>query len=157
MNPLAPILLAEDDENDIFLLQRAVRDAAIRHPLVIARDGQEAVDFLEGAGQFADRARFSLPCLILLDIKMPRKTGLDVLEWLAGREKLRMLPVIMFSSSPRAEDVAQAYRMGANAFIVKPSSLERRAELFRVIKSFWLEFNQTPALDSYKLESAVRP
>jgi CheY-like chemotaxis protein len=148
MNGLPPILLVEDDENDILLFQRAVRDAAIRNPLAIARDGQEAIEYLDGQGQFANRTRFPLPCLIILDIKMPRKTGLEVLEWLANKESLRVLPVIMFSSSPRAEDIADAYRLGANAFIVKPSSLERRAELARVIKSFWLEFNQAPVVST---------
>jgi CheY-like chemotaxis protein len=78
---------------------------------------------------------------------MPRKTGLDVLEWLCGEPKLRILPVIMFSSSPRRDDVARAYQLGANAFLVKPSSLQRRNELARLIKEFWLDFNQPPVLE----------
>jgi CheY-like chemotaxis protein len=84
---------------------------------------------------------------LLLDIKMPRKTGLDVLEWLSGQPHLRLLPVILWTSSPRSDDLAQAYRLGAYAFVVKPSSFERRNELARVIKVFWLEFNHLPTPD----------
>jgi CheY-like chemotaxis protein len=142
-----PILLVEDDENDILLFQRAAREAGIQNAVSVARDGQEAIDYLAGHQQFADRNRFPLPGLLLLDIKMPRKTGLDVLEWLSGQPHLRLLPVIMFTSSPRSDDVAQAYRLGANAFVVKPSSFERRNELARVIKVFWLEFNHLPTPD----------
>jgi CheY-like chemotaxis protein len=144
MNANLPILLADDDENDVFLFQRAARDAGIRHPLSIVRDGQEVIDYLAGHAPFADRAQYPFPCLIILDIKMPRKTGLEVLEWLSGQPALRNLPVMMFSSSTRADDIERAYALGANAFVVKPSSLERRAELARLIKGFWLDFNQPP-------------
>jgi len=144
MNSNKAILLVEDDENDILLFERSARNASIQDALAIVRDGQEAIEYLSGHEQFADRARFPLPSLVLLDIKMPRKTGLDVLEWMSDKPHLRGMPVIMFSSSPRSDDVAQAYRLGASAFVVKPSSFERRNELVRVIKIFWLEFNHAP-------------
>jgi CheY-like chemotaxis protein len=144
MSYLGAVLLVEDDENDVLLFQRAARQAAIQNPVMLARDGQEAIDYLSGREQFADRARFPFPCLMVLDIKMPRKTGLDVLEWMSGEADIGIVPVVVFSSSTRAEDVERAYRLGANAFLVKPSSVERRAELARAIKSFWLDFNLPP-------------
>lgn len=141
-----PILLVEDDENDIYLFQRAAREAGIRNPISIAHDGQEAIDYLSSQEKFLDRVRFPLPCLIILDIKMPRRTGIEVLEWLRAEPALRKLPVIMFSSSAQPADVDRAYELGANAFIVKPSSSERRKDLALVLKAFWLELNQMPTI-----------
>jgi CheY-like chemotaxis protein len=83
---------------------------------------------------------------LVLDLKMPRKTGLEVLQWLQGEPLLKTIPVIVFSSSAQAEDVDRCYKYGANAFVVKPVSLEERAELARLIKGFWLGFNEPPAV-----------
>src|SRR5260221_9284886 len=94
------ILLAEDDENDVYFVKRALNWADIHNPIQVERDGQEAIDYLSGAGDYADRKRFPLPKLALLDIKMPRKTGFDVLQWLRSQEDegLHRLPVIIMSS-----------------------------------------------------------
>ncbi len=139
-----PILLAEDDENDVFLLKHAFRGAGITHPVQVTYDGQEAVDYLAGAGAFADRLRHPLPGLILLDLKMPLKSGLEVLQWLRGQPSLQGLPVIMLSSSSQPRDVKRAYQLGANAFVLKPASNDKRIELARSIKAFWLQFNELP-------------
>jgi len=150
------VLMADDDANDVFLLQRAFRDAEIPNPLRAVRDGQEAIDYLSGAGAFANRARFPFPFLLILDLKMPRKTGMDVLQWLRNREGLCCLPVIMFSSSAHPSDVEKAYRLGVNAFVVKPSGVPQRTELARMIKGFWLTFNEPPLICTEGLDAAQR-
>jgi CheY-like chemotaxis protein len=138
MTERTEILLAEDDETDVMLLQRAFRDAGVNHPLQVAHDGQAAQEFL-AARQHGEHDR--LPSLVLLDLKMPRRTGIDVLEWIRGNPALRCLPVFIFSSSSRRDDVERAYASGANGFIVKPPSMAERAEIARFIDT-WLRLNQ---------------
>jgi CheY-like chemotaxis protein len=133
------ILLAEDDENDVLFLDRAFRQAGITNSLQVVRDGQAAVEYLSGAGKYADRLQFPLPCLVMLDLKMPRKNGMETLEWIRGREELRALPVIMFSSSVHPDEKEMAQRLGANQFLTKPSGSPERLELARQIKEMWLK------------------
>ena len=154
MNSNASLLIVEDDENDVFFLQHAFAQAKIENPLQIARDGQEAIDYLSGTNSFADRSKYPLPYLILLDLKMPRKTGMDVLEWLSEQAELRCLPVVVFTSSAHRTDIERAYELGANAFVVKPASMEKRAELAKAIGLFWLEFNEVPAICTEGLAAA---
>ena len=139
------ILYAEDDFNDAFFLQHAFAEAAIPNPLQIVRDGQEAIDYLTGLGVFADRHLYPLPCLVLLDLKMPRKSGLEVLAWIRAHPDFRSLPVILFSSSPNQADSQSASEVGANAYVIKPSTVEERIELAQSIRSFWLHFHLRPA------------
>src|SRR5262249_10256931 len=141
-----PVLLAEDDDNDVILLETAFRAADISNPLRVTRDGQDAIDYLSGAGKFSDRIGNPLPCLIILDLKMPRRTGIEVLEWLRGCQGLKRIPTVFLSSSAHAYDVERAYELGANGFLVKPASVKARADLARAIKSFWLDFNLPPAI-----------
>ena len=147
-------LVAEDDENDVFFLQRAFQQAKIENPLLVVRDGQEAIDYLSGDGKFSDRNLYPLPHLIILDLKMPRKTGLDVLRWLQEQPELRCLPVLVLSSSAQRTDIERAYELGANGFVVKPASLEKRVELAKLIGTFWLDFNVGPLVCTEGLESA---
>jgi CheY-like chemotaxis protein len=140
------ILLVEDDENDIFFFQRAAREAAIHNHISIARDGAEAVEYLAGSHKFADRLQYPVPCLVILDLKMPRKTGLEVLHWLRTQSLFKTIPVIVFSSSGQPEDIERAYRLGANAFVIKPPSLEKRTEFAKLVKGFWLHHNQPPGI-----------
>lgn len=142
--------MAEDEPNDVLLLQRAFRDAGISDPLQVACDGQEAIDFLEGRGKFSDRSQFPLPSLLILDLKMPRKTGLEVLEWVRSKDGLRCLPIIMFSSSAHPGDIEKSYRLGVNAFVVKPLRVEARTEFARLVKGFWLTLVELPQLDVEK-------
>lgn len=147
-------LVAEDDENDVFFLRRAFQQAKVENPLNVVRDGQEAIEYLSGDGKFSDRSLYPLPHLFILDLKMPRKTGLDVLGWLQEQPELRCLPVLVLSSSAHRTDIERAYELGANAFVVKPASLEKRAELAKLIGAFWLEFNEGPVVCTEGLESA---
>ena len=154
MKSRGSFLVAEDDGNDVFFLQRAFQQAKIENPLHVVGDGQEAIDYLSGEGKFSDRSLYPLPHLFILDLKMPRKTGLDVLLWLQEQPELRCLPVLVLSSSAQRTDIERAYELGANAFVVKPASLERRVELAKVIGTFWLEFNEGPIVCTEGLESA---
>lgn len=140
------ILLVEDDENDIFLVRHAFQQADVPAALSVARDGQEAIEYLAGEGQYSDRSRYPLPCVIILDLKMPRIGGLDFLTWLRQQPDLQTLPVIIHSSSALEGDVDRAYRIGVNAFVSKPTSVKERVELARHIKGFWLHFNEPPSL-----------
>ena len=132
------VLVAEDDENDVLFLQRAFRKAEITTPLQVAHDGQDAIDYLAGAGRYTDREQYPLPCLVMLDLKMPRKNGMETLQWIRGQETLQALPVIMFSSSLHPEEIEKAYRLGASAFLTKPSGVAERVELAKRIKCSWL-------------------
>ena len=129
----AAILLAEDDENDVFLLRRALEKAGLSDALVVARDGQEAIDYLSGNG------RQHLPGLLLLDLKMPRLDGFDVLKWLSTRPDLSDLPVVVLSSSCHEADREQARKLGARDYKVKPSDFPKLVGLVRELHARWLE------------------
>ena len=104
------------------------------------------MDYLSGAGKFCQRTDFPMPQLVLLDLKLPLKTGFEVLEWMRNQPDLRFLPVIVFSSSAQKADIDRAYQLGANSFVVKPSGVEERTELATLIKGFWLHFNRLPSM-----------
>lgn len=144
----APILYAEDDANDVFFLKRAFAEVGVTNTIEAVSDGQQAIDYLAGQGKFSDRSRYPLPCLIMLDIKLPRKSGMEVLQWLRQVSGLPCLPVIMFSSSARHDDIRNACHLGANSFIVKPPGIDERTQLARMIKGYWLELNQSPGSQS---------
>jgi CheY-like chemotaxis protein len=147
------ILHVEDSEEDVFLLQYAFRTTGISNPVQVVDDGDEAIDYLAGRGKFADRQAFPLPCLVLLDLKMPRKMGLEVLEWIRQQPQpeIKTLIVIVLSASANAGDVSRAYELNANAFLVKPSSSAVLADMCEALKHFWLVHN-TSAVSS--VESA---
>ena len=148
------VLLAEDDSNDVLLLQLAFREAGLRNPICVVNDGQEAIDYLSGEGKFADRNQYPFPALLILDLKMPRKTGLDVLRWLAQEDVLRCLPTLMLSSSTHPGDIEKAYRLGVNAFVVKSPGTAQRVEFARIIRDFWLTLNELPMICTDSLEAA---
>jgi CheY-like chemotaxis protein len=127
----------EDDLNDIFLVKRAFKLAQLENPLRVVTDGEEVVHYLSGHGKYADRDAHPLPKLIVMDIKMPRMTGFDVLEWIKHDGPLRRIPVIIVSSSDRTEDVNRAYELGANAYMVKPVNFHAVQHLFESITHYW--------------------
>jgi CheY-like chemotaxis protein len=152
------ILLVEDDENDVLFMQHAFQEAEVLAGLQVAIDGMEAIEYLDGNGKYADRELFPFPDLILLDLKLPRMMGFEVLKCIRGRAELKNLIVVILSSSNLALDVEKAYQLGVNAYLVKPSSLSGRAAIATAIKLFWLELNQGPAkrAKSAKLMASVK-
>jgi two-component system response regulator len=137
------ILQVDDDPNDVFLLQHALRKVGVENPIQVADDGQQAIDYLQGAGKFADRAKFPFPCLVLMDLKLPFVMGLDVLRWIR-QQPGTVLTVLMLTASGSEADIVEAYRLGANAFLTKPSEASRLEEMVRAIKDFWLTHNTLP-------------
>ena len=137
-----PILLVEDNEDAVFLAQAAFKKTGITNPLSVVGDGREALNYFKGAGKFADRERFPLPYLVLLDLKLPQIPGLDVLKWI--RQHGLPTIVIVLTTSDDNSDVSLAYRLGANAYLVKPNSLEKLFEVMQNLKNFWLTENLPP-------------
>jgi CheY-like chemotaxis protein len=138
------ILLVEDDSNDVLLIQRAFRKASLSNPLQIVEDGEAAILYLKGEESFADRDRFPLPRLILLDLKLPRKSGFEVLVWLRQQPKFYGLPVVVLTSSKENNDIQQAYLLGANSYLVKPVGFDSLLDMIKTLNLYWLMFNQTP-------------
>jgi CheY-like chemotaxis protein len=141
------ILLVEDEENDVFFMQQAMRKAGVANPIQVASNGQEAIDYFKGAGKFANREEFPLPCLVLLDLKLPNVMGLDVLKWIRQQPEVTAIVVILSSSNEEA-DIATAYRLGANGYLVKPPDVSKLTEIAKSIKDFWLTQNTIPPLNS---------
>ena len=144
-----PILLVDDDENDVFFMLEAFKKAGVEIPVQIAKDGKEATDYLRGLGNFCDRARYPLPSIVLLDLKLPFVMGLDVLR--AIREELKLpIIVIILSASREDADISAAYRLGANAYVVKPSDLSKLTETVYALHLFWLKTNMPPRVSIEK-------
>src|SRR5436190_8259903 len=118
------ILIAEDDSNDVMLIELAIRKNGITSPVRVVRDGEEAIEYLEGKGAYADRQKFPLPTVIITDVKMPRRSGLEVVEWVRQHPQYGIIPVLMLSGSRIEHDVVTAYRLGANTYFTKPSTLD---------------------------------
>jgi CheY-like chemotaxis protein len=135
------ILHVDDDSNDAVLFQHACQKAGIDCNLHNVEDGDQAITYLRGAEQFADRARYPIPTLVLLDLKMPRVNGFDVLAWVRGDRLLRAMPVVVLSSSNHDADVRRAYDLGANSYLVKPVGFESLVEIARSLNQYWLSLN----------------
>lgn len=137
------LLWIEDDPNDILLGERMLRKTGFPAPFV-ARDGEEAIAYLDGRGEFEDRLRYPLPDLVLSDLKLPRVSGFDVLRWMRDRDGFRRIPVVILTSSRQRHDIDLAYDCGANAYLVKPIETRVLGEVFRSFHRFWVEQNLYP-------------
>lgn len=155
MPTLMTILHVEDDSNDVLLFRHACQKAGVALNLQEAIDGEEAIAYLNGEKQFADRQAHPLPHLVLLDLKMPRVSGFDVLVWMRLDPRFRHVPVVVLSSSNHDADVQRAYSAGANSYLVKPVGFNTLVDLARSIHDYWLLFNQ-PAAHSLVNLSAER-
>ena len=136
------ILLVEDNEDDVFLMKRALKGANVVNPLYVVDDGQEALDYLGGVGKFADRTNYPLPVVVFLDLKLPYISGHDVLAWTRRQKELESLVVIVLTSSNEASDLNRCYALGANSYLVKPPTPDQLEDLARAFKWYWLEYNQ---------------
>lgn len=138
------ILLVEDNPDDEALALRALKKNHIMNQVVVARDGVEALDYLFGRGAYADRAKSRLPQVVLLDLKLPRIDGLEVLRQLRADEHTRFLPVVILTSSKEEQDLLNGYRLGANSYIRKPVDFVQFTEAVRQLGLYWLVLNEMP-------------
>lgn len=133
------ILLAEDNEDDVFFMQRAAKACGITHPIHVAPHGQAVIDYLDGNNGYADRVKYPLPFLVFLDLKMPHKSGLEVLAWIRTQPQLQTILVLILTTSREESDVQRAYRLGVNSFLVKPPNASQLTDLIKLVKLYWLD------------------
>ncbi len=141
------VLLVEDDPDQVMLALRAFRKHGIADEvddIVVMKDGAEAVDYLFGTGDYAGRDPSATPEFVLLDVNLPKMSGLEVLRCLRADERTELLPVVLYSSSDERQDVVEGYRSGANSYVAKPSDFDRFSEAMRTLGWYWLEWNETP-------------
>ena len=138
------ILLVEDNPDDEILTVRALKKNNILNDIIVVRDGAEALDYLFGAGSYADRDMTVMPQLILLDLKLPKIDGLEVLRRVRGNEKTRLLPVVVLTSSSEEQDMIESYSLGANSYIRKPVDFNRFSEAVKNLGLYWLVLNESP-------------
>ena len=141
------ILIVDDSDNDILMVRRALQKGRILNPLIAVRSGEEAVQYLAGEGNYRNREEYPLPELVLLDLKMTGLDGFDVLKWIREQPALKGLRVVVLTSSDRVYDVNQAYALGANSFLVKPSGFENFSELIQSMSGYWLWTSKAPELN----------
>jgi CheY-like chemotaxis protein len=144
MPELKRILLAEDNPNDVELTLNALAEHNLANEVEVVRDGAEALDYLFQRGAYADRPRGALPAVMLLDIKMPRVDGLEVLRQIKNDPRLKVLPVVMLTSSREEQDLVKSYNLGVNAFVVKPASFDQFVSAIRELGFFWAILNEPP-------------
>ncbi|HLA34547.1 MAG TPA: response regulator [Rhodocyclaceae bacterium] len=141
------ILLIEDNPSDIGFTQRAFKKSAISNKIVVAEDGQEALDYLFSTGAHSRRDIAETPILILLDLKLPRIDGLEVLRRIRADSRTRRIPVVILTSSSEEEDIAAGYDLGTNSYIRKPVDFQRFAEVVKQLGMYWLVINEPPPID----------
>jgi CheY-like chemotaxis protein len=141
------VLLVEDDPNDIVLTRRAFRKAELPEPIAVVEDGEQAVAYLSATGEFADRRAHPLPDLILLDLKLPRMSGLEVLAWLREQPGLQRMPVVVLTSSRESSDVNRAYELGANSYLLKPVTFDSLAKIVSDLDRYWGVLNVLPEVE----------
>ena len=137
MTPSELVLVAEDNPDDALLLRRAIDKAGITARVKIVSDGEEMLLYLQGRGAYANRIANPLPTLMILDLKMPRKTGLEVLQWIDENPEVAVVPTIVLSASNLEKDVRAAYNLGANTYFVKPTTFEELVETMRTVEKYW--------------------
>jgi CheY-like chemotaxis protein len=144
MSDEAVILLVEDRDDDIALIKKAFAKAFVVNPLQVVKNGEEAIAYLEGEGKYSNRAEYPLPELMLLDLKMPRIDGFEVLKWVRQQPGLATLRIVVLTSSEAIRDVNMAYSLGANSFMVKPMDFEDVTHMSKFLTSYWLKMSKTP-------------
>ncbi len=145
MNKSFLILHVEDDPNDVLLMERAFRKANFSGKVVFINDGDQALAYLSGENGYSDRDKFPLPNVLMMDVKLPRKSGLEVLTWLRAQPLLKRLPVVMLTSSKQPADVNQAYDSGVNCYLLKPVNFDDLIQMVKTLEIFWLQMNQHPS------------
>ncbi|HEY9748556.1 MAG TPA: response regulator [Allocoleopsis sp.] len=145
-NMIGAVLLVEDDPNDVLLIKRAFAKANLQIPMHVLDNGEAAVSYLSGEGAYRDRDQYPLPILVLLDLKLPCRSGHEVLAWLRQQPNLKRLPVVVLTSSQEREDIDRAYDLGANSYLVKPVAFNALLEIVKTLDLYWITLNQAPTL-----------
>lgn len=146
MNEFKTLLLAEDNPNDVELTLEALKEHNLANNVIVVNDGVEVMEYLNYEGRFKDRKK-GMPVVLLLDIKMPRMDGIEVLEAIHSNEKLKMLPVVMLTASREEPDLKRCYELGANAYVVKPVEFKDFIEAVKYIGVFWALLNEKPPIE----------
>ena len=139
------VLLVEDNPDDVDLIVHAFRKARVPHPLEVVRDGERAIDYLAGRSAFEDGEQQPLPAVVLLDLKLPRKSGFAVLAWIRATPSLRHLPVVVLTSSGQDEDIRRAYELCANSYLVKRVRRDALTDMVHTLSRYWTGLNRQPA------------
>jgi CheY-like chemotaxis protein len=145
MSSLKTVLYAEDDENDMFFMERAFEKLKLQHPLRLVTDGKQAIAYLSGSAPFSDRSANPAPALVLLDLNMPLKGGLDVLQWVRSQPSLSEIPIIVLTSSNQESDVHRARLLGANGYIIKPGEPDELLQVVQELHKYWLVEGHRPS------------
>ena len=140
------ILLVEDRGDDVLIVLRAFEHAGLKNRVIVCRDGEEAIQYLNGDGIFANRKEYPLPRLILLDLKMPKVDGFGVLHWLKDHPELKKIVTVVLTLSSELKDVNMAYQLGANSFMVKPDDFSNVTAMSKLLKDYWLLGNKAPGV-----------
>jgi CheY-like chemotaxis protein len=143
MNKLGRILLVEDDPKDVELTLTALEEYNLANEVIVARDGEEALEYLYSRGKFKTRSNDN-PSVMLLDLKLPKVDGLEVLKQIKSEEKLRMIPVVVLTSSKEEKDMVASYRLGVNAYVVKPVDFHEFVNAIKELGIFWAVINEPP-------------
>jgi CheY-like chemotaxis protein len=143
------ILLVEDNDDDVFLMKHALSSAGVANPIFVVETGQEAVDYLAGTGQYHDRARFPMPVIVFLDLKLPLMSGHEVLAWIRAQRQLESLTVVVLTSSNEPSDVRRSYSLGANSYLIKPLTARQLVDLAKAFNWSWLR-RETDVLPAAK-------
>jgi CheY-like chemotaxis protein len=145
MDEQFPILIAEDDENDAVILERALRKVGFKNPFHFCRDGTEVISYLQGEGQYQNRRAFPFPRMLITDLKMPRIGGLEILKWLYHHPECNLIPKVVLTASRQVSDIQEAYKWGANSYLVKPGGYESLIRMLKLFFEYW-EMCEKPRL-----------
>ena len=138
------ILYVEDEENDVIFMQHAWKKVSLLNPLHVVKDGEQAMHYLGGEGKYANRDKYPMPCLVLLDLKLPKVSGFEVLKWIREQPAIHTLQVVVLTSSNQPRDIHTAHALRANAYLVKPPNAEGLTQLAASLKDFWMSRAQFP-------------
>lgn len=145
VDALFPILIAEDDENDALIIERALRKAGFANPFHVCSDGTDVIAYVTGKPPYEDRQKFVFPRILITDLKMPKMDGLELLEWLKNNPACGIIPTIVLTASRQESDIQKAYQLGANSYLVKPTSFDRLTHILRMTLEYW-EICEKPLL-----------
>jgi CheY-like chemotaxis protein len=151
------VLVAEDREEDLFLIRRAFEHLGFATPVQYVRDGEQVIAYLSGEGRFSNRAEYPLPNVLLLDLKMPRKTGFDVLKWLQQQPSLSRLRTVVLTTSFDLHEITQAYKLGASSFLTKPLNFTEFKDTIQSIYNYWVTINKAPEVDRVERPPILNP